>query len=67
MSLQEELLELSEAAGQISRGVNAVALMSKGLNKTLDPFADGFGAISDYLITADRELRERLDACLNAM
>ena len=38
-----------------------------GLNRTHTPYADGFGAICDYLLQADRNLREHMDSCLKAI
>ncbi len=37
MSLQEQLLDLDATAVQISRGINAVALMSMALDRTRAP------------------------------
>lgn len=67
MSLHEELLDLETAVYQVSKGINAVEAMTAGLNRTVDPYADGFGAICDYLLQANRNLREHMDACLKAV
>ena len=67
MSLQKQLLDLDETVNQISRGINAVNLMSMGLDRRLDPCMDGFDAICDYLEDASQTLRNQLDACLKAM
>lgn len=67
MSLHEELLDLETAVYQVSRGINAVEAMTMGLNRTHTPYADGFGAICDYLLQADRNLREHMDSCLKAI
>ena len=67
MSLREELLDLETAVYQVSRGINAVEAMTMGLNRTHTPYADGFGAICDYLLQADRKLREHMDSCLKAI
>lgn len=67
MSLKEALLDLDTAAHNISKGVNAVQLMSQGLNRTLDPYADGFDALCDYLLEADEALRRQVDICLKAL
>lgn len=67
MSLHEELLDLETAVYQVSKGINAVEAMTAGLNRTSDPYADGFGAICDYLLQADRNLREHMDTCLKAI
>lgn len=67
MSLQEQLLDLDVTVDRISKGINAVVLMSEGLDKVVDPYADGFGAVCDYLTDAGRTLRVQLDACLEAV
>ncbi len=67
MSLREELLDLDTAVYQVSKGISAVEAMTMGLDRTLTPYADGFGAICDYLLQADRELRKHMDACLKAI
>ena len=67
MNLREELIALDTAVNHISRGVNAVAAMSRGLDQVDDPYADGFYAISDYLVDAVQTLREQTDRCLQAM
>ena len=67
MSLQEELLDLSDTVNRVSSGVNAVLLMTMGLGRASDPYADGFGAICDYLVQTDQELQEQMKACLKAM
>lgn len=67
MSLQEQLLDLDETVDRISKGINAVVLMSTGLDKAADPYADGFYAVCDYLTDAGRVLRTQLDDCLKAV
>lgn len=67
MNIRDELLDLDEAVSQVSRGVNAVAAMSRGLDRVDDPYADGFYLLSDYLVEAVQVLRERTDRCLQAM
>ena len=67
MSLREELLDLDIAVSQVSRGANAVAAMSRGLDRVDDPYADGFYAVSDYLTEAVQILRKQMDACLKAV
>ena len=67
MSLREELLELETAVYRMSKGVNAVQLMSLGLNRAIDPYAEDFGALCDYLTEADSVLRKQMDACLKAV
>lgn len=49
MSLREQLLDLDVTVNQISSGINAVYLMSMGLDRTLDPCTDGFDAVCGYL------------------
>lgn len=67
MNLQQQLLDLDVTVNQISSGINAVYLMSMGLDRTLDPCTDGFDAVCGYLTDASRTLREQLDACLKAV
>lgn len=67
MTLQEQLLDLDVTVNRISREINAVAAMSRGLDRVDDPYADGFYAISDYLSSTSRTLRDQLDACLAAI
>ena len=67
MGLHEELLDLEAAVYQVSKGINAVEAMTMGLNRTLNPYADGFGAVCDYLLQADRTLQEHMDNCLKAI
>ena len=67
MSLQKELLELEVAANQVSRLINAIDLMSIGLDQEDDSYADGFFAVCDYLIQADRTLRTQVKNCLKAL
>ena len=67
MSLQEQLLDLDSTVNQISRGINAVTLMSTGLDRDLDPCIDGFDAICDYLTSASQTLQTQLNACLDTV
>lgn len=67
MTVQEQLLDLDVTVSQISREINAVSAMSKGLDRVDDPYADGFYAISDYLSNTSRTLREQLNLCLEAV
>ena len=64
MNLQEQLLDLDVTVNRISRGIDAVALMSEGLDQDLDPRIDGFHAICEYLFDTGQTLREQLDLCL---
>jgi len=67
MNIQEELLDLDAAVSQISRVANAVAAMSRGLDKVDDPYADGFFVICEYLEDAVQALRKQTDRCLQAV
>lgn len=67
MSLHEKLIDLDTALCELSRNVNAAYVMSLGLSQACDPYADGFAALSIHLIDADREVRKRLNDCLNAI
>ena len=58
---------LDTAVYQVFKGINAVEAMTMGLHRAVDPYADGFSAICDYLLQADRNLREHMDICLKAM
>lgn len=67
MNIREELIDLDTAVNQVSGGVNAIAAMSRGLDRVDDPYADGFYFLSDHLIEAVQNLREQTDRCLQAM
>lgn len=67
MNIREELIDLDAAVNQISNGINAIAAMSRGLDRVDDPYADGFYFISDHLIEAAQNLREQADRCLRAV
>ena len=67
MNIREELIGLDTAVSQVSSGVNAIAAMSRGLDRVDDPYADGFYFISDHLLEAVQSLREQTDRCLQAM
>ena len=67
MSLREELIDLDTAVNRLSQGVNAVGLMSMGLLQARDPYADGLDLPYNCMAEADREVRLRLDACLDAV
>ena len=58
MNIREELIGLDAAVNQVSNGVNAIAAMSRGLDRVDDPYADGFYFISDRLLEAVQSLRE---------
>ena len=42
MNIREELIDLDTAVNQVSGGINAIAAMSRGLDRADDPYADGF-------------------------
>ena len=67
MNIREELIGLDTVVNQVSGGINAIAAMSRGLDRVDDPYADGFYYISDHLIEAVQNLREQTDRCLRAV
>ena len=67
MSLKKELLDLEITANQISRLINAVELMSTGLDLEDDPHADGFFAVCGYLVQTDQTRRKQVENCLHAL
>lgn len=67
MNIREELIDLDEVVSQVSGGINAIAAMSRGLDRVDDPYADGFYFLTDRLIQAAQSLREQMDRCLQAM
>lgn len=67
MNIREELIDLDAAVNQVSSGINAIAAMSRGLDRVDDPYADGFYFLSDYLTEAAQNLRKQTDRCLQAM
>ncbi len=67
MNIREELIDLDTAVNQVSSGINAIAAMSRGLDRVDDPYADGFYLLADLLIEAARNLREQTDRCLQAV
>lgn len=67
MSLREDMDHLEIAIHEVSQGINAIEAMSLGLSCAKDPYADGFNALSTYLVEADREVHKHLMACLNAI
>ena len=67
MSLREELIDLDTAVNRLSQGVNAVGLMSMGLLQARDPYADGLDLLYNCMVEADREVRLRLNACLDTV
>ena len=67
MNIREELIGLDTVVNQVSGGINAIAAMSRGLDRVDDPYADGFYFLSVHLIEAAQNLREQTDRCLQAM
>ena len=67
MNIREELIDLDAVVNQVSGRINAVAAMSRGLDRVDDPYADGFYFLTDRLIQAAQSLREQTDRCLRAM
>lgn len=67
MNIREELIGLDAAVNQVSNGVNAIAAMSRGLDRVDDPYADGFCYLADHLTEAVQNLRKQTDRCLRAM
>ena len=67
MNLQDELNDMSDIVNRVSCGVNAVLLMTMGLNRASDPYADGFEAICDYLLQTDQALQKQMKACMKAV
>ena len=61
------VLTLEITANQISRLINAVELMSTGLDLEDDPHADGFFAVCGYLVQTDQTLRKQVKNCLHAL
>ena len=60
MNIREELIDLDAAVNQVSGGVNAIAAMSRGLDRVDDPYADGFYFLADHLIEAVQNLRTKI-------
>ena len=56
------LLEIEEAFGRLSDGLNAVELMALGLEDVQDPYADGLYAICRYLGGVQDEMKQLLKA-----
>ena len=59
------LIELEEAFGRLSDGLNAFKLMAYGLEDIQDPYADGLYVIWRYL-EREREEIERLLAAVSS-
>lgn len=67
MSLWDDMDDLDIAIQSVSQGINALKVMTSGLLSEKAPYADGFNALSTYLIEADREVHKYLTACLKAL
>lgn len=61
----EAFINLKDAAGRISDGINAVGLMAMGLSMARDPYADGFNAVWNYLTDAEWDFQEQITACMD--
>lgn len=61
----EVFINLKDAAGRISDGINAIGIMSMGLAQAKDPYANGFNAIWNYLVDAERDFQEQITACMD--
>ena len=66
MEYQKMLLDLEESAQRISSGINAIGIMTMGLAQVQDPYADGFYAVWNYLVDADRDFQSQVEQCLNS-
>lgn len=63
MNDRQALIDLEDAAQQVYDGINAIGIMTMGLAQASDPYADGFYALWNYLIDAERNLRKRIEHC----
>lgn len=61
----EAFINLKDAAGRISDGINAIGIMSMGLAQAKDPYANGFNAIWNYLVDAERDFQKQITACMD--
>ena len=66
MELQELLIDLEDPISRISGGINAIGIMTMGLTQAADPYAEGFNAVWNYLVDAERDFHKQLMACQNA-
>lgn len=57
MTYQELLMDLEAPVNRISGGINAIGIMAMGLAQVHDPYTDGFNAVWNYLVDAERDLR----------
>ena len=64
MDIQNNLLELEEAAQRISDGLAAVRIMVLGLDEAGSEYTGAFHAIWNYLADAERAFQRQLSACL---
>lgn len=65
MTYNEAFMDLQDTAGRISDGINAIGIMTMGLAQVRDPYADGFNAVWNYLVDAERDFQRQLAVCLN--
>ena len=66
MGSQEAWLHLESPAARISGGIDAISIMTMGLAQVRAPYADGFNAVWNYLVDAERDFQKQLLACQNA-
>ena len=67
MELQSSLMDLEDAVGRVSDGLNAVRAMVMGMDEADNPYSGGFYAIWLYLDEANRQVQKHLSDCLNAV
>ncbi len=67
MDIQISLMNLEEAVSHVADISNAMKAMVMGLDETDSQYSAGFYAIWLYLDEANRQVRERLNDCLNAV
>lgn len=67
MSLKMEMENLRIAIDDVSQCINAMELMAMGLLYAQGSYADGFNALSAYLMEVDREVHKHLTTCLNSI
>ena len=66
MSQERILMDLEEAFGRLSDGLNAVELMVLGLEDVQDPYASGLYVIWRYLEQERKEMKRLLTAVSSA-
>ena len=65
MTNKEWIMELEGPISRISGGINAIGIMTMGLAQAADPYAEGFNAVWNYLVDAERDFQNRLTAFQN--